>query len=329
MDAFINIFQKIQAYGDRSISTNPVLRNVDWSRNIQGMSVVDAQAQAFTLDPGATKLVFDGTRTTTIGPATAFDVSLSPLDPSIYRFTWSGTNPTLRTDRAMALTGRTLTFTVLANNSVELVVSGAGTNDFTGVLPGDTVFIPNTNTGDSSSPVSVLNSGFWLVLSVLSSTKLSLSRFPGKDFEAVGEAVVLSSNDQLQAFSTTGVQVGDKVDITSGFATATQQTFTVETVTSKFFEVVSTSALPAQTGIAPTATGMVFYTDAKSVLYIEADQSLFVRLNGSTDGSQRIDPFESANPDRVGTYFKRGAAWSLTLVNRSTVTSNVLVISAE
>ena len=330
MNAFLNVTSQIQAYGDRSISSNPRLKFGDWKRDLSGFPVANPQSEGHSIDPGATKIIFDGTRTTTIGVGTTFAVSLSALDPSRYRITWTGgTNPTFRTDRALTLTGIAVTFAVLANNTVNLSVPSLAAFDFTGVVAGDTVFVPNVTTGDSSNVVSVLNSGFWLVLAVIDSKNLSLARFPGQDFEAVGETQTLLSNTQLQAYSTSGVQSGDHVDISAGFATVIQKTFEVATVTSKFVEIISTSPLPTQTGITPGAAGMIFYTDAKSFLYLEVDQEAALRLNGSSDNSQRLSPIEAGNGDRPGVYMKRGPAWSLSIVNRSTVTLNALVMHAE
>lgn len=330
MDAYLNVISQIQAYGDRSISSNPRLKFGDWKRDQSGFTVSNPQSQGHSIDPGSSKIIFDGTRTTSIGVSTAFAVSLSSLDPSRYRFTWTGgTNPVLRTARNLTLNGIAVTFAVLANNTVNVSVPALSASDFTGVLAGDTVFVPNVTTGDAANIVSVLNSGYWVVLAVLDNQNLSLARFPGADFEAVGETQTLLSDAQLQAYSTSGVQPGDHVDISGGFAPVIQKTFEVVNVTSKFFEVVSTSPLPAQTGITPGASGMIFYTDAKSFLYLEIDQECAIRLNGSTDNSQRLSPIEAGNSDRPGTYMKRGPAWSLTIVNRSTVTLNAFVLHAE
>lgn len=330
MDAFLNVTQKIQAYGDRSINSNPRVKFFDIVRDISGIPVQDPKSEGHQIAPGATALIYDGTRATTIGLSTAFDVSLSTLDPSRYRFTWSaGSNPSLRVDRSLALNGRTLTFTVNANASVDVVVSGAGSNDFTGVVAGDTVFVPHTTTGDTANVLSVLNAGFWQVLAVISPTHLSLARFPGEDFEATGESQVLAADAQFQAFSTSGVQVGDRVDISAGFSTTTRKTFEVVNVTAKFFEVISTTPLPPEVAITPGASGMVFYTDSKSFLYIEADQECAVRVNGSTDNTQRLSPVEAANPDKPGVYMKRGPSWSLSIINRASVTLNVMVLHAE
>jgi hypothetical protein len=151
----------------------------------------------------------------------------------------------------------------------------------------------------------------------------------GTDFEGLSEAVVSTSNSQVRAFSSAGVQVEDAVDISAGFATATQKTFEVVSVTDLFFEVISTSPIPAQTAITPGAAGMIFYTETKEFLYIESSQEIAVRLNGDTGNTQRVTPVDSSDPNKPGVYMKRGPVWQLTLVNRSTSLAQVTVIHAE
>jgi len=326
MQAFFNLFQKIQAFGDATNNSNPLLRHVDWSRNVNGVVCENPRSDPYKIEPGQTKLVFDGTRTTTIGGGTTFASSLSSLDPSRYRFTWTGgADPGFRIDRSLALNGVSVTFTVQANNTVILSVPTGP--DFTGVATGDIIFVPNLTTGDASSPVSVMNSGYWQVLAVTDSTHLVLVRFSGADFEATTETVALTANTQLQAFTSSGVQVGDNVDISAGFATATRKTYEIVAVTSKFFEVISTTPIPAETGIQPGAAGLIVYTAAKKFLYIEADQECSIRCNGSSDDTQRGSPAEAGSMDVL--FMKKGPTWSLSLVNRATVTANVFIISYE
>ena len=327
MDAFLNVTLKIIAFGDKTANSNPRLRFFDLARDASGTQVQNPKSESYTLISGETKTLFSGIRATSVASNTAFTVSLSILDPSRYRFTWvSGTDPVLRTDRALTLSGSIVTVAVLANNTITATL---GTGAFTGVVAGDTVLIPSTATGDSAGPFSPLNGGYWQVLAVLSSTSLSLGRPTGTDFEATSEVVTLTTNNQLKAFSVAGVQVGDKVDISAGFATATQKTFEIVTVTSTYFEVVSTTALPLESAITPTATGMIFYTDSKSFLYLEADQEAVLRLNGASDNSQRVSPIEAGNVDRPGIYMKRGPCWSLVVVNKSQVDLNLLLVHCE
>jgi hypothetical protein len=329
-DSFLNVTTKILAYGDRQVNDNPRLKFVDWVRDTSGLVVRNPRSESYGIAPGATLVAFNGIRTTSLGSNTAFSVALSPLDPSTYRFTWTGgTNPTLRIDRGLTLNANTVTFAVLGNNTVNVSVPSDATFDFTGVVLGDVVFIPHITTGDTANVLSVLNSGYWTVLGVTDSKHISLARAANQTFEAVSESILLTSSSQFQAYSASGVQVGDKVDISLNFATSTQKTYDVTNVTSTFFEVSSTSPLPPETGITPTAAGMIFYTDAKRFLYLETDQETCIRLNGSTDNSQRISPVEPSNPDAPGVYLKNGPVWSLSVINRSSVTANVNVFHAE
>jgi hypothetical protein len=57
------------------------------------------------------------------------------------------------------------------------------------------------------------------------------------------------------AYAAAGIQVGDSVDVTAGFAPAVQGSYTISQVTSKWFEVTSARGIPAQAGILPGVTG--------------------------------------------------------------------------
>lgn len=330
MDAFLNVTLKLLAFGDKTISSNPRLKYVDWTRDVSGSICRDPKAKAYSIDPGATQQIFSGVRATAISNTAQFSLTLSPLDPSRYRLTWtSGVAPGFRTDRALTLNTIAVTLAVLANNTVTMSVPGPSASNFAAVVAGDTIFIPGAISGDSAGPFSPLNTGFWTVLAVNSTASLTLARPTGTAFQGASETVTVTANSQLQAFGAVGVQVGDKVDITAGFAQVAWKTFDIIAVTSTFVEFMSTSALPTQTGIVPTTAGMVFFTDSKQVLYIEVDQEAALQFNGSTDLTNRLSPTEAGNPDRPGYTLKRGPTWSLSIVNRSPVTMNALVVDAE
>jgi hypothetical protein len=329
-DAFLNVTLKILAFSDRQINSNPRLRLVDWNRDTSGTVVKNPKTEAYSIDPGATKLIFDGTRTTTIGPTTAFNVTLSPLDPSRYRIAWvAGQNPGFRLDRLLTLSGVPVTVTLQQNNTAIFSVPMLSVLDFTGVNPGDTLLIPSSSTGDSLSPFSTLNSGKWQVLGVTSIKSIIVARSAGNSFEGTSEIVTPTANSQIQAFSTSGVQVSDKLDISAGFSPSTRKTFEIVAVSSTYIEVISTSPLPPELNAIPGIGGMLFYTDSKIFLYVETDQESSIRLNGSTDNSQRLSPVEPGNQDRPAIYLKNGPTYSLSIVNRSATTMNAIVVHAE
>jgi len=327
--SFLNLTTKITAFSDQVINNNPLLKNVDWTRDQQGILVTDPKSIPFTIDPNSSLLIFNGLRTTTIDATTTFAVSLSILDPSTYRFTvTAGTPMGTRTDRALTLNGIALTLTVLTNATLDVVVQTGALFNLGSVQSGDTVFIPGPLTGDAVTPFNALNQGFWQVLSIISATHIVLVRPAGQSFSGATETQTLTANSQFQAFSAAGVQVGDTVDITAGFSQATRRTFTIKTVTSQFFEIVSATPLALDTGIQPGAAGMIFYNNGRTFLYIEADQEAAVQVNNDTGLTQRISPIIAGDPANVGVYMKRGNTFALTLVNRSQSPLHALVISA-
>lgn len=328
MDSTLNVSTKILAFSDDQVSSNPRLKNVDWYRDISGMPVSDPQSEAHSIAPGSSKTIFDGTFVSTIDNTTTFSLSLSTIDASRYRITHTaGTNPGIRTGRALTLTGIAVTFTV--NSNATLTVTIPAGPDFTSVVVGDRVFIPHTTTGDTANVISVLNAGNWEVLGKASSTNITLVRPAGQDFEGITQTVTLTSNSQFRAFSAAGVQVGDSVDITAGFSSTSRKTFEIVSVTDLFIEIISTTPLPAETGITPTATGMVFFSTNKAFLYIEANQECVVRVNGDTGNFQRLSPPDASNSAWPAQYMRRGPTWLLSIVNLSSTTVNVVIIHAE
>jgi hypothetical protein len=270
--------------------------------------------------------MFDGTRTTSIDGTTQFQVTLNPMDPSLYRFTWvSGALPVFRVARATNLSGTQVTVTTAANGSATFSVS-SGT-PFSGVQSGDIVFIPGISTGDPASPFSDINTGYWEVLGA-SGTALQATRLAGQQFVGINEQVTVTDAAQFQIFSSTGVQVGDKVEISSGFAIATRKTYEVVAVNPKWVEVVSTSPLALETA-APGMGGMSFYTSSKRFVRVEVDQEALVRMNGDTGSSQRLSPVIPGDSLQTAWFEKFGPAWSLVIVNRSASRMTVNMLTCE
>lgn len=328
MDALLNVTTKLIAYTDTEISSNPRLKAFDWFRDMSGVVVQNPKAEVHGLAPGASKVIFDGTITSTIDNTTTFSIALSTVDSSRYRITHTGgTAPGFRTGRNLALNGVAVTFTVNNNGTVTVTVPVGP--DFTNIVVGDQIFIPHTTTGDSANVISVLNAGYWQVLGKASNTNITLVRPVGSDFEGVTQTVTLTSNSQIRGYSAAGLQIGDSIDITAGFSLTTRRTFEVVNVTDLFVEIISTLALPNESGIAPTATGMLFFSGNKTFLYVECNQECAVRVNGDTTNSQRLSPSDPSNANSVAQYMRRGPTWSLTVVNLSPVTVTVTTFYCE
>lgn len=323
----IDIHSTIVMHGDGETATqNPKRRFVDWSRHVVGVQVDQPSVREYIAQPGELLSVFSGTRSTSIDGTTAFTLTLNPVASSTYRMTNSaGTAPAFRTARAFNPSGVLHTLTVNNNATLEMQIGAGNFN----AQVGDTVFIPHTTTGDAASPFNVLNVGFWIVIGA-TTTKLVLQRRVGTGFSGVSEAVTPSANSQLLIFSAAGVQTGDTLEISAGFANPTQKAFQVGEVTPSWVEFVSTSPLPLETGIIPTASGLTFYFDSKRFLRLEVDQDAVVRLNGDTGNTNRLSPRVPGDQESVAHFEKWGPVWDLKVLNRSTTSSMVVtVISAE
>lgn len=328
MNGTLKLISNTLAYADLGNTSNPSKKYVDWSVQ-RTYAVQNPKAEPYTVDPGTTINLFSGLRSTTVGSGTEFAVTLSPLAPTTYRFTWDtvGANPTLRTDRGLALATRAVAVVANANLTVT-ITSTAG--DFTTVQTGDTVFIPDTMTGDAPSCFNPINTGYWVVLAIATDgSSIQLARPPGLSFSGISENVTIASSSQLSAYSSAGVQVGDKVNITAGFAPSLLNTYSITAVTSTWFEVFASQPLPVGVTGVPGTAGIQFFTGSKRYIRFEADQECTLRLNGDTGNSNRLSPFTAGDADATGFYEKCGPCWSATVVNLSSVPLNLLFISAE
>lgn len=325
--SILSLYSLTLAYSDPAQTNNPVLRNADWKRSLPAVFVKNPKTDPFMVGGGNETLIFDGTRLTSIDGTSAFDLSLSTLASDLYRITSSGgTDPILRTARALNLNGIVTTLTVQANGSV-LVTVPAGT-PFSFVQAGDELMIAGVLTGDASSPFSSLNQGRWTVLAVGGAgANVTLVRPAGQDFQGVTEVVTPTTAAQVYAYSQAGVQAGDKMRLSAGFSAAARKTYVVESVTSKYVEFRSTTPLPAEAGITPGASGMQFFSMGKRFLRVEVDQEATLRINGVL--GPELSPWAAADPQMVAEYVQVGPVWSLSIVNRSGQTLNATIISAE
>ncbi len=327
MSALTFILQAL-AYDDLPPTSNPTKKRIDRRNTVSNAPIENGGTLPAPLDPGGSVTLFDGTRTLGINGSTAFDLALSEIDSSVYRMTWTGAgaDPGFRTDRAISTDGIQLTLELQSNLSLK-VTAGSGT-PFTGVVAGDVVFVPGTSTGDPASPFNSLNEGYWTVLSA-TSTVLTLARDPSAVFSGVSEVVTPDDDSQFQAFASTGVQVGDTIDISAGFATAAQRSFELTAVNPMWVEFRSTAPLGEEEAIVPGSSGVAIYTAAKRFVLIETDQEIVVRFNNDTSNNNRVEPLLAGDDGIPGSQHKFGTVWKLVIVNRSSVRANVVVSSAE
>lgn len=324
----LTVITKTLSFEDPGITSNPSRRPINWERTISSVPVFNPGTKLYEVEPLSTLNIVDGQRTTSIDGTTAFSIAISPLASDRYRITHTGgTAPAFRTNRSLACSGIVLTLVVNSNLSVT-ITAGSGT-PFSSVVAGDTVFIPGVSTGDTASPFNSLNEGY-LVCLAATSTVLSLARFADSGvFSGISEIVTPSTNDQIQAFTAVGVQIGDTVEISAGFAFTAQHAYEVLAVNPEWIEFESSAPLGGQVGVIPGATGILFYKLAVRYLRIEGDQEFVIRFNGDTGNTNRIEPIIPGDEDHAGWLEKFGTVWKLDVVNRTMSTLNLVVLTAE
>lgn len=323
--SFVNITLRITGADDDAPSSNPLLRNVDRTIDAPGLAL--GGPQVVRLDPplpaGGTLTAWDGSRATGVDGTTQLALATSPLAPSRYRLSWTavGTNPAFRTERALGASGHALTLTLNANLTV--TVTGVGPT-YTNVQVGDQVVIPGAATGDTSSPFSPSNVGYWTALAS-TSTSVTLVRAAGWTGGA-SEVVSVTTADQVIAMSPDRVQAGDQVSILGGFSTNARRQYQVVAVTPRWIDVLSTVALAHETAVMGS-NGFAAYAAAKRLVYAELDQLCAVQLNGDAGTLNQVDVLSLPSGKRLGLFLKSGPAWKCVIVNQATVPLGGVVIA--
>lgn len=331
----MNISSNHIIFGEDTVTSQPALRYVDWTRNFNGIQVDQASSRQYELQPLESLVLFSGARTLSIDGTTEFELSLSTVNTSSYRMErTAGTTPGFRTTRSVLVGGEEITVTVNNNATAEFALDAASVPTFAAVQPGDVLFIPDTTTGDAASPFSVLNVGFWTVLAVTNSgvganRKLVCKRLAGQSFEATAEVVTVAANSEFRVFSASGVQVGDTLKILLGFSTVTRGSYSVSSVTDTWVEFTSTQPLPLEEDVIPGAAGISIYSSAKNFVRVEADQPAVLRLNADTTDNLEINPRTPGVSTDVGHFELWGSVYQATLINKSpTATLQATVITA-
>jgi hypothetical protein len=322
MTAFLRKVLQLVVSGDAPAVSNPRQRHIDWAQDLAGIEVKNPQSLTRSLAPGESHTFFDGTRSLALDNTTELDLEFVAGTPDRYRFRWTdGTNPVFRTNRNVDFSGDTVAVAVNANSTATFATDG----NFTGAQVGDILWVPEA-AEIGSQPLHVGNQGFWRILAVATSS-MTCERLG--DFEAQAEEdIEITAANQMQVFSSAGVQIGDVVEVLGTFATVNCRSYNVVAVTPAYLEVQSSLAAVEEEGIAPN-TNFLVRTAAKRLVYVEADQSCVVRVNADTGDTQRVDPWTAGDAKARGHYSRSGTTWKLTVVNKSPRTAEVMAISVE
>ena len=310
-------------YDDTVSTNNPSQQFGNWKRSQYNIEVSKPSGpQSLVILPGTTVTPFSGTRSLGLGVGSTFGLTLNPVKSSTYRLTWDGVSAFtgFRTARAAALLATPVTITV---NNNALATFSSSVNISAIYQVGDTIFIPSTSSGDSASPFSELNVGYWQIVAI-GTTTFQATRLAGYSFNGVSEVVTPTIASQFQVFSSGPTLVGDTFRLTAGNIKAN---FVITALTSSWIEFVSSSPLPLSAAIVVGATNLVVFQFAKRWVRIESDAEVTLQFNGSTDSSLHVIPKQTLSDQFIGWFDSWGLFWSLNIVNESSTNTCNLVIS--
>lgn len=324
MNSNLNLQIHAISFFDNVPSNNPFLRHFDLTYKLLGVPVKSPEQRTYLIPPGSSETIYDGTRSTSIGPTTEFDITKPYADKDIYRFTWNGTgpNPVFRTDRAIGITTATQ-FTVSVNGPVATFTLSAGPFNTTNVQVGDILLIQD------GSGASAANQGRFSIIAV---TTNSVSV---QNLSAVAQTFTIANVDKFLIFSNGGSsnqpQIKDTLLIRGGFSPAIQGSYEIVEVTPTWIEVAVglPNGFPLQSNIAPGVTNFVIYKSLKKFVLLASQQKVYARFDEHTADDVLVEPVEPNNPERPGVLLKHGAFYRLIIRNTGIHPAPVIVALAE
>lgn len=320
----VNLQVNLIAYDDVNPSNNPQIRPFDLLYKKSGISANEPVSQSKNIAAGAEMSIFSGTRTTAIDGTTEFTSTRPDPSKNTYRFEHvAGTAPVLRTDRAIGI-DNTTQFAITVNGPIMTLTHSGGTApDFSNVQVADILNILS-GAGPSSS-----NQGRFSVLSkTVDSISVSNLSASAQTFTVLDDTKLLVYSNGA---SSNQIQIGDKVIISGGFSSAAFGTYEITEVTPGWFEVSVgyPNGIPTEADVVVGASGLVFYTSAKKMVLIAAQQKCSVKINGATDDKIELSPEELNNPEKPALFITQGTVYSLSIKNLSVEPLQVLIASVE
>lgn len=315
----LNLLVHINGYEDENPTNNPSRNNFKWQRDLQGLDISEPNSRTISLAPGESCNLFSGSVATNDDATTTWDIAQAPGTSNTYRISHaSGTLPEFKTARTSGADATT-EVTVTKNAKVVIFTSTGGTlfdliNN--GVVVGDIVRI--------GSAFNTLNQGKYKIIS-LTATSFSVENEIG---QAEGPITLGASfAEQINIHSQEGVQVGDKVDIIADFSPVTQGTYEITDVSHNYIEFFSLDSLPTENGVANNPA-LFIYRDAKKFLYVESDQKLDIKIDGSATVN-KLEPMSIGTSKKPGVFLNSATIRSAEITNTSQSNASIFYVTAE
>lgn len=320
--SILNLQVNTVAYSDSAPSNNPQLRAFDLSYQLLNITVAQPKSEVIEVQPNSTHTVFDLTRSTAIDGTSTFSITQpdSVNFPNTFRFTsTAGPSDVFRTNRAWLSTGTVLDVT--QNNTVTTLTYGSGPAlDTASIVVGDTILLL------SGSGFAAVNQGRFSVIAK-TATSVSFTNANGTP-----ETATITDAELALAFDngTSGnkILIGDNVEVLSVFSAPNLGTYEISEVAPEWFEVEASDLL-LESGVVPTASGLMFYSDYRNFVLISAMQNCAIRVNGVSSDSVKLIPVSPNDASLPALYVQNGLMYSLIISNSEDVPATVTVLSTK
>lgn len=312
----LNVLLHLNGYEDENPTNNPTKNNFKWTFDEQGIDVQEPESKLLKLQSGQSLSLFSGEVSISDDNTTTYDIALKEGTSNTYTITYnSGTSPDFRIGKSLGhdsttivcveKNGPLLTYTSTAGTIFDLVSGG--------VQVGDEVRI--------GSNFNLSNQGKYKILS-FTATSFTVENSSGMEENNVILGLEFAS--QLQIFSVDGVQVGDKVRISSGFSSVSFGTYEITDVSPQSIEIYSIRSLPEETN---KQTQLNIYNNSKRFMYIESNKKISLTIDGVSAGN--IENLNAGSSLKNGFFVKTGESYSASIVNLSNDTATIFYVVAE
>lgn len=308
----MNLLIYVNVYADSNPTNNPSMNLAKWTTELAGIDVSEPKSETVKLAPNQLKSLFSGVSTLSDNNTTTYDITLKPSTDGTYIISHNGgTAPQFRQSRSIA-SDATTQVTVTKNGPLTIFTATGGTIwNLAPVVVGDEVRIGNV--------FNLQNQGKFKILSK-TSTSFSVDLADGS---AEGP-ITLGAVSQVKIYSSTGVQIGEKLDISQDFSSVSFGSYEITDVADSYVEIYSAKTLPEEIAVNTT---LDIYSSQKRFIYIESDKKLNVKINGII--SNTVEPIMVGTKQKSGMFLNTSSIYSLEIENKSLDTATVFYVTAE
>lgn len=309
----MNLFLAISAYEDENPTNIPSKNVFKWAVDHQGISAEEPHSGSIKLAPGQSMSLFSGQVSISDDNTTTYDISVKSGTTNTYVLKHnSGAAPQFRASRSLGIDATSQVTVSKNSNLLTITASGGTLMNTTALVVGDEV--------ELGTVFNIQNQGKFKILAKTSNS------FIIENPVGVAETLILGIDfaDQIRAYSSSGVQTGDKVAINSGFSTITQGTYEITSVSDNRIEFYSLKTLPAESNIAER---LDIYNQSKRFTYIESDKKIDISINNASVG--KIEPIQFGTKLKPGMFMFTSNMFSAQITNNTEETATVFFATAE